>query len=170
MEYLELINERYSVRSFSDRKVEDEKIDIILKAGKIAPTARNLQPQKIYVLKSEEAVEKMSNITDYTFGASLVFLFCGDENIGWVNSFNNRQMTMMDVSIVATQMMLAVTDIGLGSTWVCRFDTEEVKRQFELPSGIEPYLILPVGYISEEATPSENHFVRKELVETVETI
>ena len=170
MEYLELIKERYSVRSFSDRKVEEEKIDIILEAGRIAPTARNLQPQKIYVLKSEEAMAKMSGITDYTFGAPLVFLFCGDENVGWVNSFNDRHMTMMDVSIVATQMMFAATDIGLGNTWVCRFDTEEVKRQFNLPEGVEPYLILPVGYASDEAGPSENHFIRKELEETVEFI
>ena len=79
MDFLEFAKERYSVRSFSQQPIEDEKMQKILKAGQVAPTALNFQPQKIYVLKSEDALEKIRFLTKYAYNAPVVLLVCADE-------------------------------------------------------------------------------------------
>ena len=68
MDFIKLAEERFSVRKFSDRQVEQDKLDLILKAGQIAPTACNIQPQRIYVLQSQEALEKLQKCKMSHFG------------------------------------------------------------------------------------------------------
>ena len=70
MSFLELAKERYSVRKFSDKKVEDEKLELILEAGRIAPTAKNYQPQRTLVLRSEENIAKLNKLTPCVYGAT----------------------------------------------------------------------------------------------------
>jgi len=83
MNFLELIEKRYSVRNYSDKPLEQEKLDIILEAGRLAPTAVNEQPQRIFVLKSEEALSKVRSICRYAFNAPVVLLVCYDKNVSW---------------------------------------------------------------------------------------
>lgn len=83
MNFLELATERYSIRSYSDCPVEKEKIDLILKAAQVAPTAVNFQPQMIYVLKSDEAMSKINRLCRCIYGAPMVFLICSDESRTW---------------------------------------------------------------------------------------
>lgn len=83
MAFLELAADRYSVRSFSDRPIEPEKMDKILKAGQLAPTAVNFQPQKIYILKSDEAIQKVRSLTQFAYDAPVVLLFCADMSKVW---------------------------------------------------------------------------------------
>ena len=83
MDFFELAQSRYSVRSFSDREIEPEKMEKILKAGQIAPTALNFQPQKIYILKSGDAIEKIRFLTKYAYNAPVVLLVCEDEELAW---------------------------------------------------------------------------------------
>ena len=168
MEYFDLIRARYSARKFDEtRPVEEEKLQQILAAGACAPTAKNQQPQKIYVLKSPEAIQKIRGITRCAFNAPVVLLICGDREIGWTNPFNNRNSTEMDCSIVTTQMMLAAQELGLNTTWVCWYDTAEVKKQFALPENHEPFILMPLGYAAEDCVPSAMHASRKPLEETV---
>lgn len=167
MTFLELARARYSVRKFAETPVEEEKLQAVLQAGACAPTAKNLQPQRIYVLQSEAAVARIRGITRCAFNAPVVLLICGDVNEGWVNPFNNRNSTEMDCSIVTTHMMLAARELGLGSTWVCWFDTEGAKKLFGLPQDQEVYALLPLGYPAEDAHPSSMHGSRKPLEETV---
>ena len=107
MDFLEFAKERYSVRSFSQQPIEDEKMQKILQAGQVAPTALNFQPQKIYVLKSEDALEKIRFLTKYAYNAPVVLLVCADERKAWHSrhdfGFSSGQM---DASIVCTHMML----------------------------------------------------------------
>ena len=167
MNLFELAKDRYSVRKFSDKAVEDDKLNKILEIGRIAPTAHNNQPQRIYVLKSEDAIKKIRDITRCAFNAPVVLLICADTKEGWINPYNGRNAAEMDVSIVTTQMMLQVTELGLGATWVCWFDTEKTKEVFSLPEGIEPYCLLPLGYPAENSVPSISHDSRKGIDETV---
>ena len=118
-------------------------------------------------MKSGEAIEKIRGITRCAFNAPVVLLICGDTGEGWVNPFNDRNSTEMDCSIVTTQMMLQAQELGLGSTWVCWFDTEAVKKAFGLPAGIEPFALLPLGYPAADCTPSPMHSSRKSQEETV---
>lgn len=167
MELTELLKARYSVRKFAEKPVEAEKLQQILEAGACAPTAKNRQPQHIYVLKSPEALEKIRGITACAFNAPVVLLICGDAREGWVNPYNQRNATEMDCTIVNTQMMLQAQALGLGSCWVCWFDTQEVQKQFALPDNHEPFALLPLGYPAEDSHPSKMHTSRKPLSETV---
>ena len=107
MNFLQLAADRYSVRSFSDRPIEPEKMDNILKAGQLAPTAVNFQPQKIYVLKSKEAILKVRSLTRFAYNAPVVLLFCADTSKAWKSPVECGYDTgEMDVSIVCTHMML----------------------------------------------------------------
>ena len=154
MDFLEFLRKRYSVRSYSDRPVEQDKIDKILQAALIAPTAVNYQPQNIYVLKSQKALEKIRRITKSTYNAPLVFLVCADTERSWHSPFvPGYDSGEMDGSIVCTHMMLEAEALGLGSVWVLLFDPKKVKEAFHLPPNIKPLCLLPVGYAGDMATP-----------------
>lgn len=167
MDFLELAQKRYSVRKFSPQHVENEKLNQILEAGRSAPTAVNYQPQRIFVISTEAALEKMQNCTPFLFHAPLALLVCYDSNESWKRSYDGKDMGEVDASIVATHMMLAAANIGLGSTWVGHFDSEKVKTAFALPETILPVAILPIGYPHETSQPHQNHNKRLALSETV---
>lgn len=154
MSFLELAAERFSVRSFSDRPIEQEKIDNILKAAQLAPTAVNYQPQMIYVLKSDEAMTKINRFCRCIYGAPMVFLICSDERKTWKSQTEPGYSTgEMDCSIVCTHMMLEAWEQGLGSVWVRLFDVKAVAKAFDLPHYMTPVCLLPVGYASEGCVP-----------------
>ena len=167
MELFELAKARYSVRKFADKPVEEEKLQKVLAAGACAPTAKNQQPQKIYVLESPEAVEKIRGITRCAFNAPVVLMVCGCKDQAWVNPFNDRSSAEMDCSIVTTQMMLQAQELGLGTCWVCWFDTKQTKEAFNIPENEEVFALLPLGYPAESSHPSSMHDSRKALEETV---
>lgn len=154
MDFMELAAARYSVRSYSDRPVEQEKIDRILKAAQLAPTAVNFQPQRIYVLKSEEAMAKINRLCRCIYGAPMVFLVCSDERRTWKSPTEPGYSSgEMDCSIVCTHMMLEAWEQGLGSVWVRLFDVKAVAKAFDLPPYMRPVCLLPVGYASEDCVP-----------------
>ena len=167
MSYQTLIRERFSARKFQDRPVEEEKLRRILEAGRLAPTAKDLQPYHVYVLKSEEARRKAKEVTKCTFDAPVILMICGVPVEGWVNPYNGHNGTDIDIAIITTHMMLAVTDEGLGSTWVGWFDTEKAKDIFSLPEGREPLAMLPLGYIADDCEPAPKHDIRKALADVV---
>ena len=142
MEFNKVLENRFSVRDYNDTPVEDEKIEQILKAGMQAPTARNTQCEKIYVLKSADAIKKIREITPCAFNAPLVILTCGDENEKCVTSFDNRSLMETDVAIINTHMMLKATELGLGTCWVCYFDPALVTKAFNLPENEKPLNLL----------------------------
>lgn len=167
MDFYKLCRARYSVRKFADSQVEEAQLTQILEAGAAAPTAKNLQPQRIYVLKSGGAMEKLRAITRCAFNAPMALLVCADVSEAWVNPFNGRSSAEMDASIAAAHMMLQAAELGLGTTWCCWVDFEKVREAFSLPEGIEPYCLLPLGYPAHDSAPSPQHTVRKPLSATV---
>ncbi|MBP3481516.1 MAG: nitroreductase family protein [Clostridia bacterium] len=166
MEFNEVIKTRWSVRSFSDKKVEQDKLLRILETAKTAPTAKNMQPVRIICAQSDKALADFKRISPCTYGAPLIFAVCSDENKCWVSS-DGESRGEMDASIYATHIMLAAANEGLGSCWVCMFDRNELVRRFELPENIVPRCLVVVGYSSEDAQPSDRHFDRLPLSETV---
>lgn len=167
MDFLELAKERYSCRHFSDKEIEQEKIDKILEAARLAPTGRNSQSQRILVLTDKEELAKLSGCTPYGWNAPLVFLICYDKNESWKRHLDNFDGGMQDICIVTTHMMFEVTDLGLGSTWVGAFDPSKAREIYNVPENYEIAAILPVGYPSEEAHPSRLHADRKPVEEIV---
>lgn len=167
MEYGRLIKERYSVRKFSPQAVEESKLAAILEAARVAPTAANKQPYRILVIRNAEGMEKLRACTPYTFDAPMALAVCCNTDEAWVRPFDSYNAGVIDASIVGTQIMLAVHDIGLGSTWVGHFDPVAFRRNFNLPANIEPVALFPIGYLAPTAKPAHLHEKRRPLEETV---
>ncbi len=165
MDFLELAKARYSERKFCDKKVEDEKIKLILEAGRIAPTAKNYQPQFTYVVKSEEGLKKMNEVSPCIYGAPVVLLVCTKKDVVWHSAtdetFNSIEV---DASIVCTHMMLEAKNLGLESCWVLRFDKKKAIELFNIPENILPICVLDIGY-TENGQPSPRHLDKKPLEE-----
>ncbi|MBE6038813.1 MAG: nitroreductase [Anaerofustis stercorihominis] len=169
MKFLELAKDRYSVRKFDTRPVEDEKIASILEAAKVAPTAANRQPQKIYVLKSEESRKKLAEVCTCTFDAPVIFVIAYDKDAAWQNRLMPGYCSgETDASIVCTHMMLQAWDEGIGSCWVGWFSSDQVKEALGLGENIVVSAILPVGYPAEDAAPGPMHLSYKDDEDMVE--
>ena len=167
MSFLHLAEERYSVRKFSAKPVEKEKLDLILQAGRLAPTACNNQPQLILVLESAEALARLKKCTPCHFDAPTALIVCYDKDVSWKRPYDEKDHGDIDASIVCAQMMLEAAELGLGTTWVCYYDPAAVVRAFSLPENLVPSSILPLGYPAEDAKPAHLHFERKPLDGTV---
>lgn len=167
MDFIELAKKRYSVRKIDARKVEPEKVAKILEAGKVAPTAVNIQPQRILVIDSADALAKLKKCTPYHFDAPLAFIICYDKGESWKRGYDGADMGPIDASIVTTHMLLEIADLGLGATWVGYFDPAAVKEQFNLPDYLVPVAILPTGYPAANAKPARLHESRKDASQTI---
>ena len=167
MEFKEVVKNRYSCKKYSDRPVEAEKIRAILEAGRLAPTAKNLQEQHIYVLKSEEALAKVDKITPCRYGAPTVLVVAFDKTNVYTYPGGKRDSGIEDATIVATHMILAAADEGVDSCWLNRLDPEELAKELGLPENEEILMVMDLGYAAEGSGPLANHFSRKPLEETV---
>lgn len=165
MELEKVIEERFSVRSFSTRKVEKEKLDKILHYGNLAPTAKNNQPQRIYVVESSEGLEKIDRISKCRYNAQTVLIVCSNMDEIYVNdSFDTADI---DASIVTTHMMLEAYNLGVDSIWIELFDHIKIKEEFNIPEKYKPVVIMPLGYREEGVEPSIMHITKKDLNEIV---
>lgn len=154
MSFLDLEKMRYSVRAYTDQPVEKEKLDKILEAGRLAPTAVNYQPQRIYVLESRESLDKVHSLTHYTYDAPVVLMVCYDDRVSWKNRRDGFDSGVMDASIVTSLMMMEAADLGLGTLWIRGYDNNALVASFALPEHIKPVCLLAVGYAADGADKS----------------
>ena len=168
MEFENVIRKRQATRKFSNQVVEKEKINNILEAGRIAPTAKNIQPIKIYVVESSEGLEKIDKASPCRYNAPIVLLVCGDKEQAF--SKGEHSTYEMDACIVATHMMLEATNQELDNIWVEMFDENVLREEFSIPNNLVPVCLLPIGYRDENCPESPNHNRRKELEEIVEYV
>ncbi|MCQ2182412.1 MAG: nitroreductase family protein [Bacteroidales bacterium] len=165
-DFLTLAHDRYSVRKFASTPIEQEKVEKILEAGRIAPTAVNSQPQMVYVAQSEEAMAKLNEVSPCIYGAPQCIILCYNDNtVNKRGEFDNYGQ--IDGTIVLTHMMMEATDLGLGSCLVGYFDEARLVEAFNLPSNIHPILLMPFGYAAEDATPSPKHTEYRPAEETI---
>ncbi len=167
MEFKEVVKNRYSCKKYSGRKVEAEKLAAILEAGRVAPTAKNLQEQHVYVVQSEEMLAKIDGVTPCRYGAPTVVVVAFDKNNVFTYPGGKRDSGVEDATIVATHMILAAADEGVDSCWVNFFDPEKMEEVLGLPENEEILMVMDLGYAAEGAGPLPNHSSRKPLSETV---
>lgn len=160
MNFLEIAKSRYSVRSYSDKKVEQEKLDKILYAAHVAPTAANLQPVRLIAVQSDEGLNKIGKAANI-YGAPLAIIVCAEHNKAWTRPFDGKQTVDIDASILTDHMMLEATELGLGSVWICYFKPDIISREFDLPNNLEPINILAVGYSNEAPADPERHTTQR---------
>jgi nitroreductase len=156
MEYSELISKRYSVRAYKPDAVEEEKLIRILEAAQIAPTAANRQPFRIVVCHTQGRKEDFNKVyhREWLASAPLVIAVCGVQREAWVRS-DGKSYIDVDVAIVMDHLILAATDEGLGTCWIANFIAEEARRVLELPNGVEPIVLTPLGYPADQPKPKE---------------
>ena len=190
MDFMEISKKRVTVRKFSQKPVEDEKIEKILQAGRWSPTAVNLQPQRILVLNTPENLDKVRQFcsfgynqkyvdlakecdnkeqgkVNFYYGAPLVLFVCYDATACWIHPQSGKSSGATDATIVATHMMLEAASLDLGSVWISYFDEEIARDLLELPESWQSACMLYIGYPADDFEPNakmSGH--RKPLTET----
>ena len=167
MTFMELAKNRYSERFFDSRPVEDEKLQQILEAGRIVPTACNYQPQRFYVLRSPDALAKAKTVTPFHYNAPLLLLVCYDLSTVWKQPcdrmFRNYNSGEQDASIAATTMMYEAEEPGVHTIWIRGFDSKTVVDTFGLPEHMIPVMMLGLGYPNDRARAKAWHYKRTPL-------
>lgn len=171
MTFQELAHARYSVRSFQDTPIREAHLQLILEAGRVAPTACNNQPQKIYIAKSEESRKKLASVCRCTFDAPLILVVCYDRTRDWKNKLMpGYESGETDAAIVCTHMMLQAFELGIGSCWVGYFNAQAVSDVLGLPEHVTVSALLPMGYPAEDAQPLPLHSKFRDFADTIEEI
>ena len=142
MEFKEVIRKRYSCKKYSTKQVEDEKLSAILEAGRLAPTAKNLQEQHVYVVQSAEALLKIDAATPCRYGAPTVLVVAFDKNNVFTYPGEKRDSGIEDATIVATHMILAAADEGVDSCWLNFLDPEKLAESLGLPENEEILMVM----------------------------
>lgn len=167
MEFTEVVKNRYSCKKYDGKQISEEQLDAVLQAGRLAPTAKNLQGQRIYVVQSAEGLAKIDKLTPCRYGAPTVLVVAFDKNSVFVYPGEEANSGVEDASIVATHMMLAATNTGVDSCWLNFFDPAAVAKAFDLPENEQVLMLLDLGFAAEGFAPLPNHTSRKPLEETV---
>ncbi|MBR1444666.1 MAG: nitroreductase family protein [Firmicutes bacterium] len=164
MDFLDLAKNRYSERYFDSKKIEQDKLDEILEAGRIVPTACNYQPQRFYLIRSEDGLEKLNTVTHFHYNVPLMILVCYDIREVWKNPsdsyYQNYNSGEQDASIAATTMMYEAEELGIHTIWIRGFDSKTVVDTYNLPEYIIPVMMLGLGYPNEKAKANAWHFKR----------
>ena len=167
MDFDTLIAERYSVRSFKEDHLPKEIIDKILLASHKAPTGCNYQPQRIIVMNTDESMEKLKKCTKCHFNAPTAMLVCHNREESWVRKYDGALSSPVDAAIVATYLMLAAQNEGVGSCFVMHFDPSAMRESFNIPDEVEPLALLVMGYPADDAKPLDLHFKSRPMDEIV---
>lgn len=167
MDFMKLAKDRYSVRKFENKHLEQDIIDRILECGHIAPTGCNFQPQRILVMNTDEAIEKLKGCTKCHFDAPTAMLVCYNKEESWVRKYDGALSAPIDASIVCTHMMLMAHSLGVGTCWVMHFDPTAMRNAFNIPDNFEPVALLVMGYPHADAKPIEMHEKTRPLDEVV---
>lgn len=167
MEFTQLIAQRYSCKNFGAGKVDAAALHTILEAGRLAPTAKNTQEQRIYVVQSEEGLAKIDAATPCRYGAPVCLVVAYDKNHTFTYPGERMNSGMEDAAIVATHLLLGAANAGVDSCWVNFFDPDKLAKALGLPENEEIVMLLDLGHAAEGAGPLPNHSSRKPLSETV---
>ncbi|MCI9332280.1 MAG: nitroreductase [Oscillibacter sp.] len=167
MDFQTLAATRYSLRKFDARPVEPEKLALILEAGRNGPSAHNNQPQRIFVLQSPQALEKADACSGSHFDPPVILAVAYDPAVSWKREGDGKDHGEIDAAIAVTQMMLQAADLGLGTTYIGKFEPDKLLEAFPEMAGTCPIALLPLGYPAEGAHPSRLHTDRRPMEELV---
>lgn len=166
MNFYDLVNSRYSIRGYTDQAVPEDALQRILEAARMAPSACNIQPWRLYVISDEETRRKLLPRQPWAADAPIMIVACCDKEQAWVRSYDGKNHADVDMGIFMEHMILAATEEGLNTCWICAFDPEIFRTVLKLPKGIEPVAATPLGYANAEPQPR----IRKPLEEIVTRI
>ena len=151
MNFNELIKKRYSVRAYKSDCVEEEKLQQVLEAARLAPTAANRQPFQFIVIhtKGKEAELKRIYEPDWFTQPPLVICVCATPAQAW-SRIDKKNYAEVDATIAMDHLILAAADLGLGTCWIAAFNPTAAREVLALPDNVEPVAFTPLGYPADE--------------------
>jgi nitroreductase len=144
---LNCIKKRYSVRKFKDKLIEQDKLDVILKAAQLAPSARNIQPRKFVVIQDKEKQRKLSDICkgkQFVSQAPVTIVICANNTDYKMTC--GQEAYVIDSAIAGEHIALQATELGLGTCWIGAFDHDKMAKLINLPEDYKIVALLPIGY------------------------
>jgi len=153
MNFIDIVKKRCSVREYSSQPVEKEKLDYVLEAARLAPSACNLQPWSFYVIQDAEMLQKIHSCYEREWfkTAPVCIAICGNHDTSWKRKlFDNKDHCDIDIAITTEHLILAATEVGLGTCWICNFDSVRCKEILQLPDSEEVIALTPIGYPAKE--------------------
>lgn len=166
MDFKELSKSRYSTRNFSSRDVDDASLVEIVEAVRNAPSAVNYQPIKLFVLKNDVSLlQKIAGCyhREWIKSAPVIIVVVGLHNSAWKRSSDNKDFTDIDAAIAIDHLTLQATDMGLGTCWVCNFNTSLCKEILQLQANEEPIAMVPIGYAATDEIPEKKRKTIEEI-------
>ena len=166
--FLELAKNRYSCRTYDSREVETDKLEQVLEAGRIAPSAVNFQPWHFFVIRGKSELERFYPVyhREWFRSAPCVVVICGNHDSSWKRK-DGKDHCDIDVAITVDHMTLQATELGLATCWICNFDPEATRNLLNLPHHLEPSVILSLGYPLDKVDTARHGEKRKPLSEIV---
>lgn len=166
MSFASIARKRYSIRDYKDMPIEKEKLLQVLEAGRIAPSACNNQPWQFVVITDEGLKSKVAEAypRDWFRKAPVILAVLGDHSQSWKRK-DGKDHCDVDAAIAVDHMTLAAAELGIGSCWVCAFDSEKCHKALALPDNLEVIVLVPMGYPASDNIIPEKR--RKSLDEIV---
>lgn len=163
-DFYQVISSRRSIRKYKSAPVEEEKLNRILEAARLAPSARNLQPWHFIVIRDGKIKNRLQSVynKEWFYTAPVIICACGEHAVSWTRK-DGRNYQDVDLAIAFDHLVLAATAEGLGTCWIGAFEPAPVKEILDLPDGIEPILFTPLGY-PDEAPPAKERKPGQEFV------
>jgi len=154
MEVFAAIRKRRSIRLYEKKPVNEEKLNRVLEAGRLAPSADNRQPWRFVVVTDDKIKEKLRAAYDeeWFVSAPVIIVGCAVPEEAWVR-MDGQEYWMVDVAIAMQNMILTATELGLGTCWIADFDEEATRKALKLPLGVRVVAMTSLGYPAEEKRP-----------------
>ena len=164
MEFSDVITRRYSVRAYKPDAVPEEMLQKVLEAAQAAPTAANRQPFQVIVIYTAGRQAELRRLyhREWFGQAPVVIGICAVSGQAWTRR-DGVNYAFVDATIAMDHLILAATDLGLGTCWVAAFDPAAARQLLGLPEGVEPVAFTPLGFPADTAGPK----TRKPLTELV---
>jgi nitroreductase len=156
MDFSKVIEQRFSVRSYKPDEIEKEKLEQVLEAARLAPTAVNKQPFQFIVIRSKNRQQDLEKIYDkaWFYQAPVVIAACALYDKAWKRR-DGMNYAVVDTTIAMDHLILAATNLGLGTCWIGAFDPEAVAKILNLPDHAQVIALTPLGYPADSAKPKK---------------
>lgn len=164
--FIDLARKRYSCRAYKNQDIPKDLIEKVIEAARVAPSAVNNQPW-FFIVITEEPLKKMVTSCysrNWIESAPVIIVACGNHSLSWRRA-DGKDHCDIDMAIAIDHLMLAATDNGLATCWVCKFDAMKCSAYLELPSHITPIAIIPIGFPNDTVNPDRHKDKRKTLNE-----
>ncbi len=158
MDFKALIEKRHSTRDFNPEKLPESLLLEVLDAGRMAPSAANLQPWLFIVVNNDETLQSLREAypRDWFATAPQVIVICSDLQQSWKRALDQKDHADIDVAIATDHITLRAAEMGLGTCWVCNFNPARVSNTLQLPAHIQPVVLLPIGWPQKVSAPGKN--------------